>query len=344
MTVRWVLASLLLGACHVPRPEGSFEPADAGDGQSDLGKLFEKKDAAVDARAHDARASIARDAGTTPPETDAGDDDEPMETTDPENPLAGLTGRYLMRMDMYSTAQVKEALSTLRMRSRVSNLLVAEVSLGDSEGRLVSRETLCDQTYAHACEEGCTSWETSLDPGLSAEFFAERNWTRELELDADARTLKGGELTMALGFDEVDGESALPSSTSDARVWMLESDGQERSGVVTQLLGSVPPLSFDCFVSTVARFVTTFSGPLSQQGALSLEHASFDLSTDRSDGRVIWAQGKPASYCSTSQLNAEQGTSSSATDITQTVRLARSEAEGCPSADTFDEALPADPP
>ncbi len=341
-----VSACLVLGACAVPRPDGSFAPKDdAGASQAGLGKIFET-DAGKGAHPHDARAASSHDDAAPEPTPGAGEE-APTEPVDPSQPLAALAGRYLMRMDLYSTAEVKDVLATLQLRTRVSNLFVAEISLGDQDGHLVSVETLCDQRYAHTCEQGCKTWQTSIDPSLAEAFFSERTFTRDLEVDPEARTLKGAELTMAVGFDEVEGESKLPTSTSDARVWMLDEGGQERSGVLTHLTGSVPPLSVDCFVSSVARFATSFDGSLSSDGALSIEQASFALSTEGSDGRVIWAQGEPASYCSTSALSGQSdpsGGAASASASTQTVRFARFDGSGCPSATAFDDALPADPP
>ena len=346
-----VLALLSLGACAASRPAGSY---DSTEGQSDetkndLGKVFDQKDAGADARGTDARTPAREDPGDEPEDeaddsSDDGDDVTPIEPVDAEHPLAELAGRYLMRMDLYSTAEATEALTTLRVRNRVSNLFLVQVSTGADVTHVVTRETLCHQVFEHFCEEGCTSWKSTSDPDVAGLFFEQRPVERELAVDGASRSLTAAKAALALGFDELDGENELPEDRDDERVWTLGSGSAERSGLFTRLVAEIPPLiSVDCFVSTVQRFVTSFTGTLKASGALSLEDVEFKL-TAGTEAAVIWAEGTPTSYCTTSQLNADDAPSGSAVEGMQIVRFARFSGNGCPAAADFDDLLPAKAP
>jgi hypothetical protein len=316
--------------------------------QDDLGKVFDQKDASADARRADAQAPAREDPGDEPEDEadDSSDDDDvtPIEPVDPEHPLAALAGRYLMRMDLYSTAEASEALTTLRVRNRVSNLLLVQVSTGADETHVVTRETLCHQVFEHFCEDGCKSWKSTNDPDVAGLFFEQRPVARELAVDGASRSLTAAKAALALGFDELDGENELPADRDDARVWTLGSGSAERSGLFTRLVAEIPPLiSVDCFVSTVQRFVTSFTGTLQASGALSLEDVEFELVTDGTKAAAIWAEGTPTSYCTTSQLSAD-APSGSTVEGRQIVRFARFSGSGCPAAAAFEDALPAKPP
>jgi hypothetical protein len=280
--------------------------------------------------------------------SDGGTDIEPLpledggaQVVDPDNPLSVLLGRYLMRVDAYSTASVSSAGNTLTIDNRVSNLSLVQLSL-KPDGSLNSREQLCTQSYQSQCVSNCSDWKTTADP-LLPRFCARRVTDRAIRIDA-AGNLIGAASEIAIGFDEQAGNTTLPTVTDDARVWQL---GTNRFAVNTNLtgkLGKAPlQVSLNCIVSSVQRFSTQFSGKLDLAtfGKDALVQKPMRADTAASTAATIFVTGTPSMYCNKSALD---GTSAQPDQVMVVVRFARFSGSSCPvDFDAQFAALPVRP-
>ena len=352
----WIPLSCVL-ACEVTRPYGSFEPVvrdaggpsgfdddDAGDDDDDDDEAAAGP-APIPGRDGATRPTPAgmRDGGTGPGE----EPDEPKPGNEPgppapppNSPLAPYVGTYLMRMDMFSQVESKVLTTTLRVKNRVSNLLLAEVRVeGD---RLISQETLCHQTYAHNCESGCADgWRTTPDAKLSA--FLPRASTGRAYV-VDGSMLRAEQAVIALGFDDddVSSSTSVPTDLNDARLWKLEPSDPKRVGLRTRLQTQVSVARFDCVVSAVQLFATTFEGAVGE-AASPLEGVSFNLATPPMPAASLAAEGEPSSYCNQKTLG-EQA-SAGGKDGAQLVRFSKTGSrDTCPDVAMFEQALPAQAP
>ena len=336
-------------ACEVTRPYGSFEPElrDAGEpgGFDDEDGGAEEKPAGpakIPGRDGGARpsGSAMRDGGAASGDPPDSPNEPGPPAPPPDSPLASYVGTYLMRMDMFSQVESKVVTTTLRLKNRVSNLLLAEVRVeGD---RLISQETLCHQTYTHNCESGCTDgWRTTPDAKLPA-FFPHASTARAYVLDGS--TLRAEQAVVALGFDddEVSASTSVPTELSDARLWKLEPSDPKRVGLRTRLQTQVSVARFDCVVSAVQLFATSFEGAVGE-AASPLEGVSFALATPAMPGASLAAEGEPSSYCNQKTLGEQAASGGKPGE--QLVRFSKIESrDTCPDVAMFEQALPARAP
>jgi hypothetical protein len=335
MTLRrfvWPLGLLI--ACAVPRPEEAYEPLPEVDNDEVTADFVR------DAGPPKARPVTSRDAGSgsgspaqqpsspgmpvapgamKPPEM------EPPSVAAPKSPLDALAGYYLMRMDMYSRWETSKPVQT-RVRNRISNLLFVQVDV--EQGKLVGHETICDQSYQHVCEMGCRSWTTTLNPDVADKFATLPPTPRSYQYAEDTRELRAEMATLSLGFDEVEGQSAIPSSPQDPRVWKLPSG----AGVYTLLSAkAVVGQELNCWVSSVQRFPTAFSGKLGQSGlegeftlASKVEAVDIDI-------------GGAGTRCTRDTVDGQAPTTTK-----QVVRLKKVSVAECPA--NFEQMFPGDAP
>lgn len=199
--------------------------------------------------------------------------------------LQALAGQYLMRMDMLSTASV-QVLPAVRVgtRNRISYLLVTEIYV--EAGQLKSNERLCHQLFAHTCTEGCSTLSTTTYPAVTDKLveapFSQRSYA------LTATDLTGNTLRMNLGFDASSNE-ALPTSSSDARVWDIVSGNGDREGMMARL-DSKGLFSVSCDVYSVQSFVSKITGKLGgTSSAPTLVGQTFKLDTSGADAKSLGA-------------------------------------------------------
>lgn len=329
----WYSLLFSLGACTVSRPDGAFIP----DSSTDTRIVGFDEDAGDEDPPPEDDSEVVGD-----PEPDAGEPDPTP--VDPSDPLAALAGRYLMRMDYYSTAMGSSAGNTLTLKNRVSNLFYTELTLVD--GVLQATEQLCFQSYYHTCVRGCRDpWTTAVDSDLPR-FFAKRSVKRPYDVDAEGNLSARTEL-MTLGYDDNEpNASSVPSKNTDANVWKL-GDGSDpaRAGVrtlitATLLVGSALPVPLTCVVDSAQLFSTAFTAKLAKLDAASLTSQSIPLDSSGSAGKALYAAGDPADVCNVNQLDSG--------DPGQEEGFVRFKAAGsltgCPkSAAEFDRAFAASP-
>ncbi|MDB4972114.1 MAG: hypothetical protein JWN48_455 [Myxococcaceae bacterium] len=294
------LSLLLLGACEMERPAGAFTP---DGGREDDGFTDMKSDTAGD------------EPDDPEPDAASGDPDQPTPeggTVQPSGPFAAVTGKYLVRMDNYSTAEAVQNGVTLQVKNRISNLYY--VSIDEVDGQLVGHEKLCGQTYWNSCTKGCSrpdAWTVTLDTRVP-KFFADYQIV-DRKYNVDAQGNLTAELSaITLGFNPPDGETAsvmtaLPSSTSDARVWHLVAPTDDsvvglRARIRATLLGPAGlQVALDCTVSGVQVYATSFQGQVDLASKSALSDKSFRLDTTGSSGASIaFSSGM---YCTQENLD-----------------------------------------
>jgi hypothetical protein len=338
---------LSLAACTVARPPESFLPMeeDDDDEPADPPPGFEDDDTDDDttdddAPERDARAPT-RDSAVR---NDAGAGRRDGATAEPGPGATGLAAlhqqRYLMRMDMYSTASSSRPVQ-LEVKNRISNLLLVEFVVED--GKLSARERMCDQTYGHDCvTRSCVSWETKLSSDVKKAYFgsAEREVTRSYDLDLQSRELRASSATIPLGFDDSDEGKGVPTARDDARVWKVGDGRGMFSLMAAQVRVAVSNQMISCFVETAQRFTTEFAGELPGSD-VSLDGATFPLNVEGLKGEVLDVRAQNNTSTSRMQCTEETFSASSGSSPKGTVRFKAYDGEGCPT--NFDSMFPAAP-
>lgn len=285
-------------------------------------------------------------------EPDAGEEDAMM--VDPSDPLAKLTGAYLMRVDYYSTARGTDTTGgKLAVQNRVSNLFRTVLTVSD--GVVHASEQLCAQGSAHKClDDTCSDWVTSYDVNLPAVFASKSRIERTWQIDPDTRqlTVRAEGALLPLGFDPVDGNYTLPSDASAANVWQLGSSGDPiLRGVHTYITGTAHAASFvnvpiKCHVDSLMLFATAFNGTLPRLEASGLTSSVFKVDAAGSSAAPVRTDGTPTQFCDVAKLKSGQGTQEQIFVSFRETKLAT-----CPktAADydqqfRFDAALNVDPP
>ncbi len=319
----------MLAGCEVPAPEGAFLPNHDAGAPADAGK----RDARVtlpDSGAHqDAGADLDAE-GTAG--ADAGDDAELGISGAAQARRAALSGRYLMRFDTFSSASYGSGFTALELHSRTSLLLIAELAMNESG--LDATERVCNQLFEHACRKGCTSATSVLDQAVIDDFLLTRFFTRGYQLDENG-TITGAASTIRLGYDD-DAGGAVPTRTSDARVWDVVSGGV-REGFLTQLTVNTALGAVSCSMYGAADFRATFQGTLDDSAGAP----AFPEMTPALDGSNAVVLGASSSTCSTQQQQGPDAVEHAS------VRLARygdalsdQAFWSCPSQSVFDQMLP----
>jgi hypothetical protein len=332
----WLTVSL--GACVMGRPDDAYSPParelppeddDADDDDEPV------EDAGRAPR--DAKVVPRPDTGPARPPSDGGGG--PATRVDGEVPapsgdaLEALAGRYLMRMDLYSTVMTTR-LPRLTLKNRVSNLLMVDLVV-DGDG-LVGTEIMCDQTYEHDCVLGCETWKTALDPAVVDDFFGDpkRAVTRPYTFNKATGELRGAETTMALGFDDREGQSALPRAgeVSDPRLWKISAGVGMYTRFDAAVLVAGRTTSVTCQVETVQRFPNSFAGKVAGSTP-ALAGAEYKLDASKSAGVVVRVRGM-SSQCTAANFEGQQGEQ----ETGSIVRFQRYDGEGCPG--DFDKEFP----
>lgn len=238
--------ALTLGAC------GDDSPSTGGDQEADAKVASDagtRSDASSgDAGKPDSGSKPASDAGA--PSDDGGGASSAT--------LDALAGRYLMRWDVLGTASSNFLGGEMKVRSRLSTLVVAELSV--EGGKLMSKERVCTQVAEQKCESICDTASTVVDPRTIKDFLLKKYQAREFTLSSDG-TLTAERAVAQLGYDDTDLDTAAPTSSDDKRVWDVIS-GSPREGFLTKVSISSLGLTVACNVYGTQKFVTTFSGKL----------------------------------------------------------------------------------
>jgi len=262
------------------------------------------------------------DTGTKPVDTGTA-------TPDEQTTLTALSGRYLLRFDNFGTATS----SGFTIRSRVSVLVAAELAVDGAQ--LTAKERVCNQTVLQECVNGCQASTTVVDSKAVSDFLLKRTFARAYTVDG--ADFSAGKAVFALGYDDpADGNA--PDSSSDARVWDVIK-GDPREGLLTKVTVTAAPLPpISCNVYGTQKFVSQFSGVLSNSGAsTSFPTGALEPNLDGSDAKSL---GADVALC------APQGEPTS-TDESSTVRFSRvgellgkGETWACPPVSDFDSKLP----
>jgi hypothetical protein len=314
------LCAASLAACDVPRPVGSFT-YDAGRTLDDITKEQPAPD------------QDDEPDSTLPPPSDAEVPSvvEPPMPVDPSNPLSQLQGNYLMRVDVYSEASVTQSGTTLVTSNRVSNLLLAKLTL-NADGKLVGEETLCNQSYYTKCISNCSEWKTEVVSAVVKQHFQLQKVTRPYDVDG-AGKLNVSKAVLSLGFDEDADLGALPTEKSDPRVWNTDSNGVVIYGLSTRVDAKVTALALNvvlkCLVGAVQRFATAFSGQLDISNPEALTLKPMRVDTAGTAGDAVDATGEPAGTCNKDSIAAAGAEDNEATT---TVRFRRTDLANCPAS------------
>jgi len=202
--------TLVGSGCTMSRPKGAYKPNQASlepsiaDFESDAGLV--EIDGGPRAGFPTSRGRIGIE------------DDEGLSAS--ERALLPLTGRYVLKADMYSKVEVDQLFARLELENTATNLSVAEISLDPDTGKLNMIERLCHQRYAHRCLQGCSSWITEVDARVTPFFpYVERTLT------ISGGGFESKSVSQALGFDGSPRD--LPAADDDRRVWNV-SGGRAR--------------------------------------------------------------------------------------------------------------------
>jgi hypothetical protein len=222
---------------------------------------------------------------------DAGPDAAPPAGPDPADlPYIALTGRYLMRADMYNVGTVKQVGVSLKVANAVTYFSVAQVDFDVVSKAFQMTERLCYQQFQHECVDGCDSWTSQVDARATPLFpYVKR------PLTLANNELKGATVSAALGF--VGDVDVLPQSAMDARVWDLGGGADIHEGVLTSIEATgLAPLGNDisCVVYTVQRFTSSFNAKLVSG---KLHGVTTDFPTAGSEAVRVGSAGKNASSC-----------------------------------------------
>lgn len=355
-----VALSLALAACDLPRPEGTFVEqdasysADGGSVAATIGRADAMVAVAPPVPGGGSGAPSGAQGGTQGGGLPGGSGDGGAAggmggTVDAGTPLSPaelalkkLEGRYLMRMDMYSTASATAALITISTSNRISHLIAAQLYV--ENGQLKGYEQLCYQTFAHKCTKGCSGLTTTMSPVMTDWFVKAKPIMRDYVLSNGM--LEGRGNMLALGFDAKT-DARLATSADDARVWDSVPGSGKREGLLLAIdLAALKTVR--CDVYTTQTFASKIK-PAKLSGTADAPALAptikFDLDTDGSDGATL---GTSNTDCS-----ADDGPPPTAG--LQYVRFAPvaatefggeqgSEFWNCPPQDVWDQRLRADAP
>ena len=352
----WVVLFLALAACELPRPEGTFMELEAAIPDSSIAPPLQRSDASVAAPpiAGGIGGVAAMQGGTQGGNVGGGgmpggtgdgggaiggnEVDAGGPLTPEELALKKLEGRYLMRMDMLSTAKVTQVI-TLATRNRVSHLIATQLAV--ENGRLKGYERLCYQTFAHTCTQGCTTLSTTMHPVVTDSLvkmpYAERNYT------VSSGMVTGLTSTMPLGFDATSNPT-MPTVT-DNRVWDTIPGGV-REGLLLTLDLAAPLKNLRCDVYTVQNFVSQI-GPskLGGTGDAPVLSGELKLATIGSDGTTL---GSTSNDCKDDggppPTTTNEYVRYAAVRADEFGGLASNDFWNCPPQTEWDKRLPPPPP
>lgn len=311
---------LLAGGCAVSRPDGSYNERTPPSDDAPTGFSNEE--------------GGQKDASVKIPGREGGTAIDP----DSDSPLAPYQGTYLMRMDLFSTVGLGDLAPDLNVRSRISNLLLAEVRLeGD---QLVSHETLCHQTFTNVCGLCSNGFHVTPDENLFR-FYPRASSERALRVSDGALT--AGVASLAVGFDaeNVDAQTALPTTASDERLWPLSASDRSRVGFRARVRTEAATVKLDCVVTAAQRFTSSFRGAVGKDADSPLEGAAFTLDTNATRLSVLGVEGTPEGLCDAELLG---GLPLPPRDE-QRVRFARVDpTDRCPPISVFETKLSARAP
>jgi hypothetical protein len=359
--LRRAVLFLALAACELPRPEGTFTELEASLPDASIAASLGRSDAMVAAPAIPGGLVTAggtqgggfpgaNPGGGTPGAGDAGGfgggvggaADASATLSAAEQALRKLEGRYLMRMDMFSTATVTSGLISLSTSNRVSHLIATQLFV--ENGQLKGFEQLCHQTFAHRCTtKSCSSLSTTMSPVMTDFFVRAKPIERSYVLSNGM--LEGRSNTLALGYDATT-DAKLPT-VPDNRVWDPVPGNTTREGLLLALdLAALKNVRCDVYTTQIfiSKILATKLAGTADAPVLQMT-PKFGLDTSGSDGATL---GSNSADC-----KADDGAPPSEGE--QYVRFARVEPSefggeqggafwNCPTQDVWDKRLPATAP
>jgi hypothetical protein len=365
---RVVSASALCAAsfgCDVPRPEDAFWPSEGGAERSSAGSVANgtAQDPAASFVAQ-ADASVAlpsgfggtgatagsQGAGGTPasPTGSAGNAGDAGAVSTPtsavvDSAVQAVAGRYLMRLDIFSTAMLRETLVTADLPTRVSYLYITELQPSTDGHGLVGVERLCHQTFESSCSPSCSAASAALT--ASIQHLWRTNQQRSYRLDG--QQIVGEANAYRIGYDDPSETADPPGAANDARTWDSGNGFQVHASFTKGVL------SADCTARTTQRLSLSFSGTLGGTAAAPSLAGSRALQANVSATRT----GDLGSEGDDSCPKNPRGVSSLDGGSRSVLRFAPLPAsisamkdtkalftEACPAASAWNTALPADAP
>jgi hypothetical protein len=359
------LCAALLG-CEVPRPEDAFWPSEGG---ADAGAAATSASAgAVDPAASfvaQADASVALPSGFsstgastgaqgtggaavpatgTASSTAAGSSaGGPSTGSSLDAPVQALVGRYLMRLDIFSVAQLRESLVSADLPTRVSYLYITELQPSTDGHGLVGVERLCHQTFESSCSPSCSASSQALTASI------QHLWRTNLQRTyrVEGQKIVGEGNAYRIGYDDPSDTADPPGAANDARTWDSGNGFQVRASFTKGVL------SADCTARTTQRLSLSFTGTAGGTAAAPSLAGSRDLQANVSATRT----GDLGSEGDDSCPKNPRGVSSLDSGSRSVLRFAALPAsisamkdtktlftEACPAASVWDTALPGDAP
>lgn len=355
LAAAWLVLLLALAACELPRPEGAFIELEASvPDASSTSAGIERSDAAVAVappipgglggqQAGMQGGTVGATGGTAgggTPGGNPGGQDAGIALSPQEQALKKLEGRYLMRMDMYSTATLSASIVTINTSNLISHLYVTQLYV--ENGQLKSYEQLCHQTFLHVCSKNC-DLTTKMSPVMTDWFvMAKPRLTRNYVLSNGM--LEGRANTLALGFDPTT-NPALPT-VEDNRVWDPVTGGKREGLLLALNLRAIKNVSCDVYTTQifVSKLNATKLAGTPESPALNAT-LKFQLNTDGSDGATIGANNADCqSAAGPDPVAGEQFVRFAPVAANEFVGQEGAEFWDCPTADNWDKRLPATAP
>ncbi|HEX5656967.1 MAG TPA: hypothetical protein VFX59_07215, partial [Polyangiales bacterium] len=209
---------------------------------------------------------------------------------------------------------------------------VAELAV--EGGKLVSTERVCTQIAAQKCLKTCSKATTTVDPRTINQFLLKKTQKRDWTLAADG-TLSGSYSVAQLGYDDEDLDVAPPDSSSDDRVWNVDTSDEVREGFLTRVNVTASPLpEVKCTAYGTQKFATALKGKFdgSEASAVSLE-----LDLTGSDAKTL---GFKETVCDSQAAGAESPVDKQSAQIVRYEELEGDAFWACPEVSVFNAKLP----
>jgi hypothetical protein len=361
------LCAAVLG-CDVPRPEDAFWPSEGGADRGSAGSVANgnaqdpaasfvaQADASValpsgfgstgaPAGTQGAGGAATSDTGSAGNAGDAGNAGAVSTPTsaalDPA--VQAVAGRYLMRLDIFSIALLRESLVTADLPTRVSYLYITELQPSTDGHGLVGVERLCHQTFESSCSPSCSASSAALT--ASIQHLWRTNQQRSYRLDG--QQIVGEANAYRIGYDDPSETADPPGAANDARTW------DNGNGFQVQASFTKGVLSADCTARTTQRLSLSFSGTLGGTAAAPSLAGSRALQANVSATRTgdLGSEGDDSCPKNPRGVSSLDGGSRSVlrfaplpASISSMKDTKALFTEACPAVSVWDTALPGDAP
>jgi hypothetical protein len=227
---------------------------------------------------------------------------------------------------------------------------MAIARISERDGKLISEEAICHQTYGFNCKSGCTpDTKSVIHPGADAFFTTVKAVPRTLTLSDDG-TLRAESSTLLAGFDSST-DKKLPDKVADSRVWDSDQSTAGREGLLMQAVVVVKYTLFkkvaDCRYSMVQEFKSEWDTKLAQSGGAFVlsDKKEIPLVRDKvvAFTKILAAEGRQDAKDADCQGDSAQDESKTPGKYVLRFQKVDSNLKQCPDTKEYDRLLPADP-